>query len=853
MVPLLFAIPVVSCGGSGQSVTPPPPPPPTPTLQSIAIQAPGLAFLTGDKVQLTASAAYSNGSTTDVTSTATWTLTPAAFGAITAGGLLTVTTPGSISVKAVYKSVNASQAFTVTTPIARAGDNGFTWESVNTQGMGYVTGLIIHPLAPYDIYIRTDVGGAYRFDRSAQHWIPLLDRFSPDKSESYSVESIAVDPGDVNTVYIAAAHGRILSGSDVSSPAEVFVSHDKGTTWAATGLAGANLNIGGNDSFRGTTGERLAVDPADPSVIYFASRKDGLWRGTAAPASALIWQQVTGLPAPSSSPGISFVIFDPTSGETATGQTKTLYAGVYGSGVYASTDAGASWSAIASTSNPGRAAVAADGTLIVSFGEDEGGTTGSVGRYKAGVWADITPNNDTLSYSGVTTDPANPAIVMAAENNNQRIYRSADQGATWTRISLNSTLNGKPQYYSAGNPSCCDAALVIDPANSKRGWQTNGYGVTETDDITAATTNWAWQMDNLEELVVNKVKVPPVVTVPGTSIPGADLFSVVADMVGFRYASRDMVPTATIDQFPYVAQGTGITYCASHPENAAFVGWDETNDSAPMSGITADNGLTWKHIPNTTPGTGGKIAMSSDDPKKMVWAPHGVAPVYTLDGGNTWSPSTYNGAPLHASWQLTGVWWNGDVLAADQATPGTFYYFDNGDFYSSSDYGATWKKSNIAWPEDPHWVINVSIVPNPAKAGDVWMALAPDSNQAWTYQLLHSTDGGKSFVPLTTLAFARYVAFGRGTDTNTPAIYVEGRANADTQDAIYESIDSGATWTRISDPVTMQFGEINSLEGDMRTRDLVYVGLGGRGILFGYGKSSGILQARARTSRPALH
>jgi photosystem II stability/assembly factor-like uncharacterized protein len=150
-------------------------------------------------------------------------------------------------------------------------------------------------------------------------------------------------------------------------------------------------------------------------------------------------------------------------------------------------------------------------------------------------------------------------------------------------------------------------------------------------------------------------------------------------------------------------------------------------------------------------------------------------------------------------------------------------------------------------------VINVSIVPNPAKAGDVWMALAPDSNQAWTYQLLHSTDGGKSFVPLTTLAFARYVAFGRGTDTNTPAIYVEGRANADTQDAIYESIDSGATWTRISDPVTMQFGEINSLEGDMRTRDLVYVGLGGRGILFGYGKSSGILQARARTSRPALH
>jgi hypothetical protein len=714
--------------------------------------------------------------------------------------------------------------------------------------MGYVTSLIIHPLPPYDIYIRTDVGGAYRFDRSAQRWIPILDKFGPLESESYSVESIAVDPTDVNTVYIAAAHGRIISGSDVFTPAEVFVSHDKGATWTPTGLESANLYIGGNDSFRGTTGERLAVDPNNPAVIYFASRKDGLWRGAAVTAPAFAWQQVAALPAPSSSPGVTFVLFDSASGKTSAGLTKNLYAGVSGSGVYASTDAGATWSAITSTPNPARAAIASDGTLVVSFGEDGGSSSGSVGRYKAGVWSDITPNQATKSYSGITSDPANPAVLMVAENNTQGIYRSADQGATWTQISVASKLNATPEYYAAGNPSCCDAALVIDPANNKRVWQTNGYGVIETEDITASTTAWNWQMDNLEELVVNKVKVPPVVTVPGTNIPGADLISVVADMVGFRYASRDMVPKATIDTFPYVAQGSGITYCASHPENAAFVGWDETNPAAPMSGITTDNGLTWKHIPNTAPGTAGKIAMSADDPKKMVWAPYNAHPVYTLDGGSTWSPSTYNGAPLDASWQLTGEWWNGDVLAADQVTPGAFYYFNNGDFYTSSDYGATWQKSNIAWPQDPHWVINVSIVPNPAKAGDLWIALSPDANQPWTYQLLHSTDGGKSFAPVTTLTFARYVAFGKGPNAGTPAIYVEGQANNDTQDAIYESNDSGATWTRISDPSAMQFGEITSLEADMRTRDLVYVGQGGRGILFGYGKNSGISQIRPRTS-----
>ena len=50
----------------------------------------------------------------------------------------------------------------------------------------------------------------------------------------------------------------------------------------------------------------------------------------------------------------------------------------------------------------------------------------------------------------------------------------------------------------------------------------------------------------------------------------------------------------------------------------------------------------------------------------------------------------------------------------------------------------------------------------------------------------------------------------------------------------------GANWTQMSDPAIMQFGEINALEGDMRTQDLVYVGTSGRGILYGFGPASGI-------------
>jgi len=316
--------------------------------------------------------------------------------------------------------------------------------------------------------------------------------------------------------------------------------------------------------------------------------------------------------------------------------------------------------------------------------------------------------------------------------------------------------------------------------------------------------------------------------------------------VGFRYASRDIVPKTTTASFLYVAQSTSIAYCASQPQNAAFVGWDETNVASPMSGITADNGLTWSAIPNTSPGTGGQIAMASDNPKNMVWAPINAAPQYTRDGGVTWTQASYNGAALPASWQLFNSWWNGEVLAADLVSAGTFYYFDNGNFYFSSDRGATWTPGNTTWPTDPHWVIDVSIVPNPTKAGDVWMAFAPDPNQPWTYQLVHSTDGGKTFSAVSTLASANYVAFGKGASAASPFLYAHGRAPGATADAIYKSEDMGATWIQISDPTRMQFGLINSLDGDMRTQDLVYVGNSGRGILYGYGPASGI-------THPSLH
>ncbi len=75
--------------------------------------------------------------------------------------------------------------------------------SVNTQGMGYVTGIVVQSSAPYYVYIRTDVGGIYRYDRGGDRWLPLMDRLDRSDSSDISMESVAIDPSNASRVYVA--------------------------------------------------------------------------------------------------------------------------------------------------------------------------------------------------------------------------------------------------------------------------------------------------------------------------------------------------------------------------------------------------------------------------------------------------------------------------------------------------------------------------------------------------------------------------------------------------------------------------------------------------------------------------
>jgi len=86
---------------------------------------------------------------------------------------------------------------------AMASEN-YTYANVNIGGGGFVTGIIFNPAEKGLCYVRTDVGGAYRWNPASARWEPLLDWVSQADWNLQGVESLASDPLHPARVYIAA-------------------------------------------------------------------------------------------------------------------------------------------------------------------------------------------------------------------------------------------------------------------------------------------------------------------------------------------------------------------------------------------------------------------------------------------------------------------------------------------------------------------------------------------------------------------------------------------------------------------------------------------------------------------------
>lgn len=683
----------------------------------------------------------------------------------------------------------------------------YAWQNVAIGGGGYVTGIVAHPKEIGLVYIRTDVGGAYRWDEQGKRWVPLLNFLGTDEWNLYGVESIAIDPSDPDVVYLAAgkydknsirdrAYSAFSWKEGQPEPSDILKSSDRGKTWKRTGLTVDNLANRGN--YR-NAGERLVVDPNRPEIVYFGSRNDGLWRSEnkAEPGS---WRQVTSFPGKGKpGAGISFVLIDALSA-TKGEKSSIIYAGFPGTGVLKSTDAGLTWQVMeGSPKEPMRATLHFSGALWVTHME-------GVACYTGSRWEDRTPGGQKNMFCAIGFHPTRPEIMITGVRKGLEspLYLSRDTGKTWTALKYKHTSNVPwwPSKYWAAATS----AILFDPIIPDRVWYTDWYGTWRTDDIIADTSVWVTYENGHEEMCVFNIVSSP---------KGGNLYTCIADNDGNRHIDLNKYPESSYNN-PDLQETTSIDFCESNPDFMVRVGsWDWGKRGG--GGFSFDNGVSWQPFKSVPPDAKhGRIASSATNPELLIWVPEKLKPYLSTDGGNTW-----NEIGSLPSGGVQNFWTYNQPLASDRVDGTTFYFYKGGDFYVTKDGGRNWEKT-FTLPVQPEWH---RVKAAPGLKHEVWVALGNDG-------FFRSRDAGKSFEKLKNVQSAFLFGFGKvAPGEKNPVIFVMG--TVDGINGIFRSENMGKSWVKIDDASNRMGNEPHCLEGDRQVYGRVYLGTGGSGIFYG--------------------
>ncbi len=189
---------------------------------------------------------------------------------------------------------------------------------------GRVNAIAINPTNVNQVYIGAAQGGVWKTTNGGNNWVPLTDT-----QPSTAIGSLLLDPSNPNVIYAGTG--------DEAYGAGILKSTDAGVTW--TQMCGPFCGPLTSDGYFGGGGRihQLAIHPTNHQIFLAAAElvfADGVYRSTDGGNS---WTQVL-----SGNPGVS-VIFDPTNGNIA----YASLGGPFSTGtarVYKSGDAGQTWS-----------------------------------------------------------------------------------------------------------------------------------------------------------------------------------------------------------------------------------------------------------------------------------------------------------------------------------------------------------------------------------------------------------------------------------------------------------------------------------------------------------------------------
>ncbi|HMO25309.1 MAG TPA: hypothetical protein PKB10_03495 [Tepidisphaeraceae bacterium] len=693
----------------------------------------------------------------------------------------------------------------------------YDWGHVPWGG-GYVTGLAVHPTARDVIYARTDMGTGYRYDPAAGRWRGILDWIPDEESNLLGPESVAVDPTDPtgNTVYFSI--GRYAQDWAHPQFGDIVKSSDGGKTRPRPGL---QIAVASNNDQ--PFGERLAVDPLDGKVVYYASRGHGLLRSVDAGEPGtwhLLKSAPTGDTRNATAPelgGLSFTAIDSTGGPITNGtRSRIVYVGVYGQGVARTTDGGDNWQILpGSPTHPNRAIVGPDGRLLVSH--DAG-----VARFDGEAWTDITPPGFAgQRFGAVGIDPRDPQHLLVGRLDwkwELPIFQSHDGGQTWRTLKRQNTDRdpGEVAYLRPGIWDIWGGApsdFEFDPHRPGEIWLTDWLGMWRCADITAERPKFVVHIRGHEQGVSLTLCTPPA---------GPPLLVGAADANGFRFASVEEYPDRPFELHGEgYAESTGIDYAEQRPQfmaRIASVGWRRDRGGRML--VSDDAGKTWTPCATQPPGAwGGRVAVSADG-AAIVWLPssrEGAAPWVSHDRGNTWQRSA--DAPARTL-ESDNIWNWHHPLAADRADADAFYILSGEAAHVSRDAGRSFTRaaSDLTHTGSAPRVLRVA----PGIAGSVWVSRGDNG-------LSRSDDYGRTFRTVDAVQSCRLFAFGTPRDpSRPPTLFVLGTIGD--RFGVYRSEDLGQSWVAIDQIERVALATANCMEGDRQTFGRVYIGSNGRGV-----------------------
>ncbi len=338
----------------------------------------------------------------------------------------------------------------LTTPLDSATLAGFRWRAIGPANMGgRVTDVEGVPGNPKIFYVATATGGIWKTINAGTMFVPLFD-----KERVISMGDIALAPSNPTIIY--AGTGEEDSRNSISPGGGVYKSSDAGRTWKLMGLE-ATQQIG-----------RIVVDPTDPNSVYVAALghawnsnpERGLYKSTDGGAT---WKLVKFV---SDKAGFVDLVMDPKDHNTLYASSWERVRGPYflksggpGSGLWKSTDAGATWKEI------------------------RGG--GFPETMKGRIGIAVAPSNPQVVYAWVEADTlphplarGEKADTAKRQKTNSGVYRSADGGATWALTYRNEPPAGagglgdaRPFYYSQ---------IRVDPRNADRiYWMSSVFRTSE--------------------------------------------------------------------------------------------------------------------------------------------------------------------------------------------------------------------------------------------------------------------------------------------------------------------------------------------------------------------------------------